>query len=147
MSSVTPRVVFLTPRRSRRRASPTLLRRKNKLVSVWVLELQKRSPRHFLRRRIKFDAALGEFLIRFLGVVAPERNMRERADVTGVFFRRKEDDGRFGARNAQLDPALISHGLVGENIEAEFLSVKLQGAFLIAHGDGAELNSSNHFRS
>ena len=65
----------------------------------------------------------------------------------GVLFWSKKNNGGFGAGDAEFDPALISHGLVGKNIEAQNFCVELKRAFLIAHRNAAEFNSANHVAS
>jgi hypothetical protein len=60
-------------------------------------------------------------------------------------FGSEENETRFGARDEQLDPALLAvERLVGCHFEAKLLGEKLQGPVLIGDGNADEFNASNH---
>src|SRR6266404_6619407 len=124
-----------------------LLRRQNELVSVGVLDDGRRAPRFRLRRHGEFDAASRELFVGLLDVIAVENDVGESADPILMSVRSEEHKARFGAGDAQLDPALLAvKGLVGEDDEPEFPGVEIQGLILIAYRDAGELDSFNHVR-
>ena len=72
-------------------------------------------------------------------------NAGKGADAAFLAFRREESNAGLGFRNAELDPPLfVIERLVGNNRKAELLGVKVQGALLVAHGDGCEFDVLNH---
>ena len=57
---------------------------------------------------------------------------------------REEDDARVGVADAELDPALVAHRLVGDDLEPELLRVEGERRVLVARGDPGELQMRNH---
>jgi hypothetical protein len=58
-------------------------------------------------------------------VVRPECDGLKSADAIFVAFGSEQDELRFGAGDAEFDPALRSKGLVGHHAKAEFFGVEL----------------------
>src|ERR1700726_3326382 len=122
-----------------------LLARKHKLVPIGVLENRRRSPRFLLRLLCKFHSLGFQRLGGGKHVICPERERLKSADPIFKPLRGEQNDLRFGAGNAQFDPALRSERLVGHYTEAEFFGVELQRAILIASRNTSKFDTTNHF--
>src|SRR5712692_1916425 len=94
----------------------SLFRAENEGVALGVLELGEGAPRLFLRFLREFYAATLELFVGLVEVVAGEGAVEERADAALLSFRSEEHDEGFRARNLQLDPSLLAHGLVGVDL-------------------------------
>ena len=99
----------------------------------------------FLWRALEFHSASFQFLVRFLQVIAGIGHVHKRADAVFLLVAGEQHDARVCLWNAQLDPALfIVEWLIGDNGEAQFLGVKIEGAILVRHRDTDKLNLLNH---
>ena len=76
------------------------VRRNNKPVSFAVLEHGVCAPRLFLWWTFEFHAALFQFLVRFIDIVASERHVHKGADPFFFSVRRKQNQARFGFWNS-----------------------------------------------
>src|SRR6266436_8201851 len=124
-----------------------LLTREYKLVPIGVLENGRRSPRFLLRLLGKFHSLGLQRLGGSKHVICPERERLKSADPICKPIGGEQNDLRFGAGNAQFDPALRSERLVGHYAESEFFGVELQGAILIASRNASKFDTTNHFQS
>ena len=121
------------------------IRRNNEPVSFAVLEHRVGAPRLFLWRSLEFDAALFQFLVRLINVVARVRHVHERADPFFLSLRRKQHQARFRFRNSQFDPALLLiERLIGDNREPELVCVKIERAVLVGYGNADEFDLLDH---
>src|SRR5439155_10803211 len=121
------------------------VRRKNETISFAVFEHGVSAPRLFLWRTFEFYAALLQFGIRLLDVVARVRHVHERPDPFFISLRRKQHHACFRFRDPQLDPALLFvERLICNNRESEFVGVKVERAVLVGYGNANELDLVNH---
>ena len=121
------------------------IRRKNEPVSFAVLEHRVGAPWLLLWGPFEFYAALFQFLIRLIDVVARVRHVHERADPFFISLWRKQHKARFRFRNSQLDPALlIIERLIGDNREPELVRVKIERAVLVGYGNADEFDLLDH---
>src|SRR5215469_18515272 len=87
-----------------------LTTRQHEGVAVRVLELGERAPRLLFRRALELHPFGGHPAVGVVDIVAPERAVEEGADAFLVTLGREQHDGRLGARDGELDPALtVSH--------------------------------------
>jgi hypothetical protein len=56
----------------------------------------------------------------------------------------KQDYAGIGSWNPKLDPTLIPERLISHDLEAQLVSVELQGFFLIPNGDTHKFDASDH---
>jgi hypothetical protein len=61
-----------------------------------------------------------------------------------VAVRREQHEACVGARDAQLDPALLAHWLVGGHRQTHLVAPESQGTILIADGDAGEFDTLDH---
>src|SRR5262249_50482939 len=109
-----------------------------------ILENREGAPRLLLRRLDELDPLRLQLLVGLLHVVARERPVEERADALFVPIGGEEDDAGLRRADAELDPALLAHRLVGDDLEAELLGVEGYGGLLVAGRDAHELEMRNH---
>src|SRR5205807_2954846 len=88
----------------------------------------------------KLDAARAERLVVLGDVVTAEHHVHEGADAVLVPFGSEEDHPGVARGRLQLDPSLVAHGLVGDDLEAELLGVELERNLLVLHGNADQLH-------
>jgi hypothetical protein len=127
--------------------STASLTRQHKLIPIRILENRRRSPWLLLWLNRKLHSLGLERRGGRKHVIGPECDRLKSADAVFEPVAGKQNDLRFGARNAQFDPALLSKRLVGHHAEAKLFGVELQSAILIASGNASELDATNHSQS
>src|SRR6185437_1698463 len=130
-----------------RHRNPASIASQHELVAFRILHDDEAAPGLFLGRAFEFDAAFAELAPGRLDVVAADRAVHSRAHPALLAVHGEEHDAGFRLADAQLDPALFrarSHLLVGGDLEAELLGVKLERAALVGNRDRHEFELGDH---
>ena len=115
------------------------------MIAIRVAEYCHRAPGLLLGLFHERHAALAELAKGGFDVVALERPIEEAAYSIFLARRREQHDAGRGARDTQLYPALfIVERLIGRNLEAELLRIKLERPGLVAGGYRHEFQVGYH---